>query len=25
MGKRPNMQMQMPNAQMAARQGLLRQ
>ena len=25
MGERPNMQMQMPNAQMAARQGLLRQ
>ena len=25
MGRRPNMQMQMPNAQMAARQGLLRQ
>ena len=25
MGKRQNMQMQMPNAQMAARQGLLRQ
>ena len=25
MGKRSNMQMQMPNAQMAARQGLLRQ
>jgi hypothetical protein len=25
MGKRPNMQMQMPNARMAAQQGLLRQ
>ena len=25
MGRRPNMNMQMPNAQMAARQGLLRQ
>ena len=25
MGRRPNMQMQMPNARMAAQQGLLRQ